>query len=86
MGGALEMCGGFRGERLWGPVITVLLPPDFRWICMSAWVFLCGCALYFWGIFLLDCFSVTASVILLLAIIVSFVCTTLTLFMCFLYW
>ena len=85
MGGALEMCGGFRGERLWGPVITVLLP-DFRWICTSVWVFLCGCTLYFWGIFLLDCFSVTASVILLLAIIASFVCTTLTLFMCFLYW
>ena len=30
-----------------------------------------------------DCFWVTASVILLLVIIVSFVCTTLMLFMCF---
>ena len=73
----------FRGERLWGPVTSVLLLTAFHWICTSAWVFLCRCAPYFWGIFLLDCFMVTASVILLLVTIISFVCTTLTLFMCF---
>ena len=47
MGDALEMCGGLQRECLWGPAISVLLPPDFQWICTSAWVFLCGCAPYF---------------------------------------
>ena len=32
MGGALEVCSGFWGERLWGPVISALLPPGFHWI------------------------------------------------------
>ena len=83
VGGALEVGSGFWGEHLWRPVISVLLSPGFRWIFTLAWVFFCVCAAYFWGIFLLDCFWVTASVKLLLIIIVSFVCTTLTLFMCF---
>ena len=56
MWGALEVCVGFRGERSWRPVTSVLLPPCFRWVSTSAWVFFYGCAAYFWGIFPLDSF------------------------------
>ena len=53
------------------------------WISLLVWEFFCGCAAFFWGIYPLDYFWVTAFVILLLVITVSFVCTTLTMFMCF---
>ena len=67
-GGAVDVCGGFWGDLL-----------DFH---VGVVVFLRVCCVLL-GIFLLDCFWVTASVKLLLVMIVSFVCTTLTLFMCF---
>ena len=64
LGDTLEVCSEFWGECLFRPVISVLLPPGFCWISTWAWIF-CGCAAYFWGTFPLECFWVTASVILL---------------------
>ena len=65
MGGALKVCSGFWGERLWRPVISVLLPPGFCWICTWVWVLFCWCAAHFWRVFPFECFWVTASVKLL---------------------
>ena len=85
MGVTLEMCGGFWGQRLWGPAISVLLLPGFhtgfarRRGCFSAGVLSSVDSRHLY----VDCFWVTASVILLLVIIVSLLCTTLMFFMCF---
>ena len=62
-------------------VISILLPPGLGQICTSVWVFLCEFGAYFWSIFPLDCSWVTVFVKLLLAIIISFVCTYFLLFL-----
>ena len=73
---ALRVCGEFCAEHLWRCVNSIFLPPGFGWIRRSEW-----CTAYFWSIFPLDCFWVTASLKLLVVIIVSFVCIILTLLM-----
>ena len=86
-------CEVFLRDVRWiperGPVGTCDFIVISSWLlldlCVSVGVSLRVCfvlLVHLWSFVLLDCYWVTTSVILL-AIIVSFLCTTLTMFMCF---